>query len=76
MVQTITKLYANGALQTSVTLDEVTYSSIKVGPNGVFASQFDEVNLPSGTAERQLQNGTYQVSGYFDEQTLNPKNNP
>ena len=76
MAQTITKLFANGALQASVELNEVTYSSIKVGPNGIFASQFDEVNLAKGTAERQLTNGTYQVSGYFDEQTINPKNIP
>jgi hypothetical protein len=69
MPQTITKLFPTGILQSSVQFDEVTYSAIKVGPNGVFAAQFDEVNLAADTAERRTNTGTYLVSGYFDEYT-------
>ena len=69
MATTITKLFTTGVLQSSVEFDEVTYSSIKVSPTGVYAAQFDEVNLPAGTAERRTSTGTYQVSGYFDEYT-------
>ena len=43
MATTITKLFPTGVLQSSVEFDEVTYSSIKVGPTGVYAAQFDEV---------------------------------
>jgi hypothetical protein len=39
---TITKLFSTGILQSSVELDEVTYDSIKVSPNGVYADLFDE----------------------------------
>jgi hypothetical protein len=70
MTTTISKLFPTGILQTGVTLDEVTYGSIKVGTNGVFASEFDEVTLTGTTAERRTNIGTYQVSGYFDEYTL------
>ena len=70
MATTISKLFPTGILQTGVTLDEVTYGSIKVGTNGVFASEFDEVTLTGTTAERRTNIGTYQVSGYFDEYTL------
>jgi hypothetical protein len=69
MATTISKLFSTGILQSSVPLDEVTYSSIKVGTNGIFASEFDEVNLTAGTAERRTNTGTYLVSGYFDEYT-------
>jgi hypothetical protein len=34
------------------------------------AFEFDEINLDSGVAERRKYDGTYQVSGYFDEYTL------
>jgi hypothetical protein len=70
MATTISKLFPSGVLQTGVSLDEVTYNSIKVGPSGVFANQLDEINLGSGVAERRLSDGTYQVSGYFDEYSL------
>lgn len=70
MATTISKLFSTGILQSSVVLDEVSYGSIKVGTNGVFASEFDEVNLTSGPAERKTNTGTYQVKGYFDEYTL------
>jgi hypothetical protein len=69
MAQTITKLFSTGILQMSVQLDEITYTSIKVGPNGVFSASFDEVTLSTPTAERRLSTGVYQVSGYFDEYT-------
>jgi hypothetical protein len=69
MATTITKLFSTGILQTGVELDEITYGSIKVGPTGVYAAQFDEVSLDVGTAERRTSTGTYIVSGYFDEVT-------
>ena len=75
MATTISKLFPTGILQTGVTLDEVTYSFIKVGTNGVFASEFDEVNLTGTVAERKTNTGKYQVSGYFDEYTLVPNSN-
>ena len=70
MATTLTKLFPTGILQANVAFDEITYSSIKVGINGVFASQFDEVSLTSGPAERKMSNGTYMVKGYFDEVSL------
>ena len=69
---TITKLFPTGVLQSAVELNEITYNSIKVGPGGVYAAQFNEVNLTAGTAERRTSTGTYMVSGYFDEYTLAP----
>ena len=68
---TITKLFPTGVLQSAVELNEISYTSIKVGPAGVYAAQFNEVNLAAGTAERRTSTGTYLVSGYFDEYTLN-----
>jgi hypothetical protein len=68
---TITKLFSTGVLQSAVELNEISYTSIKVGPAGVYAAQFDEVNLAAGTAERRTSTGTYMVSGRFDEYTLN-----
>ena len=65
---TITKLFANGMLQSSVIFDE-TASSISISPTSVNATLFDEVTLGVGTAERRFSNGTYQVSGFFDEYT-------
>jgi hypothetical protein len=65
---TITKLFANGMLQSSVIFDE-TASSISISPTSVNATLFDEVTLGAGTAERRFSNGTYQVSGFFDEYT-------
>jgi len=72
MATTLTKLFPNGVLQTRVELDEITYSSIKVGPSGVYAAQFDEISLSTSTAERRTSTGTYLVSGYFDEYTIAP----
>lgn len=69
---TITKLFPTGVLQSAVELNEISYTSIKVGPTGVYAAQFDEVNLAAGTAERRTSTGTYMVSGRFDEYTLAP----
>lgn len=43
--------------------------SVKISPTGVYAAQFDEVNLAAGTAERKTNTGTYLVSGSFDEVT-------
>ena len=65
----ITRLFSTGVLQSSVELDEVTYGSIKVSPTGVYAAQFNEVDLTAGTAERRTSTGVYQVSGFFDEYT-------
>ena len=70
MATTITKLFSTGILQSAVELDEISYTSVKVGPSGVYAALFDETNLAAGTAERRTSTGTYLVSGYFDEYTL------
>lgn len=67
MATTISKLYPTGVLQTTVELDEVTYSSIKMSTGGIYAAEFDENTLAAGTAERRTSTGSYQVSGYFDE---------
>jgi hypothetical protein len=67
MATTITKLFSTGILQSSVLFDEITYSSVKISPSGIYAAQFDEINLAAGTAERKTNTGTYLVSGYFDE---------
>jgi len=73
MATTITKLFPNGVLQSSVGLDEVNFNGVvKVGPDGVFAKEFNEIDLAAGTAERRLSDGTYLVSGYFDDYTLAP----
>ena len=65
---TITKLFANGMLQSSVIFDE-TASSISISPTSANATLLDEVTLGSEIAERRFSNGTYQVSGFFDEYT-------
>jgi hypothetical protein len=70
MATTISKLFPTGILQTGVELDEITYNSVKVGPAGVYAAQFDEISLAAGTAESRTSTGVYMVSGYFDEYTL------
>jgi hypothetical protein len=66
---TITKLFSNGLLQSAVELDEITYNSIKITSTGLYASNFDETSNPT-VAERRLSDGTYQVSGFFDEYSL------
>ena len=68
MPTTISKLFSTGILQT-LPLDEVTYNSIKVNSAGVYAAEFDEVNL-TGAVERRTSSGTYLVSGHFDEYAL------
>jgi hypothetical protein len=70
MATTITKLFSTGVLQSGVIFDEVTYNTIKISTSSVYAAQFDEVSLPTSTAERRTNTGTYMVSGYFDEWTL------
>jgi hypothetical protein len=60
----------NGTVTWSATSPSFASSSaIRVSTTGVYASQFDEVNLAAGTAERRTSTGTYLVSGYFDEYT-------
>ena len=66
---TITKLFSNGLLQSAVELDEITYNSIKITSTGLYASKFDETGNPT-VAERRLNDGTYQISGFFDEYSL------
>jgi len=58
-------------------INGVTYNSLtplyfpmmRVSTTGIYAIQFDEVNLDSSVAERRKSDGTYQVPGYFDEYT-------
>ena len=64
---TITKLFPTGVLQTSVELDEITYTSIKVGPTGVYAAEFNELAenltpITTPSANNYNANGT---TGYF-----------
>jgi hypothetical protein len=73
MATTITKLFPTGILQSAVELDEVTYTSIKVSPTGVYAAEFDEVSInpvSNGVAKKEYPNGNLQVAGYFDEYTI------
>ena len=79
MATTLTKSWPSGMLQSSVELDEITHTSIKYGPDGVYAYEFDEVSSPTisptdstPVAERKFPDGTYQVYDYFDEVTLMP----
>jgi hypothetical protein len=68
MATTITKLYRAGVLQSSVEFDEITYTSVKISPTGVYASEFDEVTITGEPiAERRSRDGKLFVSGYFDE---------
>jgi len=69
---TITKLFSNGLLQSAVELDEVTYNSVKISPDGIYSAGFDETTL-TGAAERRTSDGKYLVSGSFDEVSINPK---
>ena len=45
MATTITKLFPTGVLQSAVEFDEISYTSVKVSPTGVYAREFDEVSL-------------------------------
>jgi hypothetical protein len=47
----------------------ITARASGITTSGVYSAEFDEVNLSSGTAERRKSDGTYMVSGYFDEYT-------
>jgi hypothetical protein len=42
-------------------------SKFKVSTTGIYAAEFDEINLDISVAERRKSDGTYQVSGYLDE---------
>ena len=50
------------------------FAGVRVSPNGLYARQFDEVSISTGTAERKTSTGTYMVGGYFNEITLSPSN--
>jgi hypothetical protein len=57
----------------SVTYDNLTpfrLPLMRVSETGIYAYQFDEINLDSSVAERKKSDGVYQVSGYFDDYTL------
>jgi hypothetical protein len=43
------------------------FSKMQITPEQYKSSLFDEINLDSSVAERRKSDGTYQVSGYFDE---------
>ena len=58
----------NGVAYNSLT--PFYFPMMRVSTTGICAVQFDEVNLDAGVAERRKSDGTYQVSGYFDEYTL------
>ena len=51
----ISRISPDGVLKTNVELDEVSFTSIKTGPFGVFAAEFDEVSLSTSTS----------ISGYY-----------
>jgi hypothetical protein len=51
----VTRISSDGVLKTTVELDEVSFTSIKTGPFGVFAAEFDEVSLSTTTS----------ISGYY-----------
>jgi hypothetical protein len=51
----ISRISPDGVLKTNVELDEVSFTSIKTGPAGVFAAEFDEVSLSTSTS----------ISGYY-----------
>jgi len=46
------------------------FSKMQFSPIEYKSIEFDEINLDAGVAERRKSDGTYQVSGYFDEYTL------
>lgn len=70
MATTLTKLFRNGNLQTSVELDEITYTNVKISPTGVYSSEFDEVTIANQpVAERRTRDGKLLISGEFDETT-------
>ena len=54
---------------TSLILDEITTSTIRMSPTSFYAVQFDEVTHP-GVAMRYTSSGTVQINGIFDE--INP----
>jgi len=43
------------------------FSKMQITPERYKSMFFDEINLDSSVAERRKSDGTYQVSGYFDE---------
>ena len=58
MATTLTKLFPTGVLQSRVELNEITYTSIKVGPTGVYAAKFDEVSLAPSILSGLTSGGT------------------
>lgn len=67
---TISRLSANGLLQTSVPLDEVSQTRISQSPTNIFSSEFDEVTInpvTNGLAKRETNDGKLMIAGYFDE---------
>lgn len=71
MATIITKLFRDGVLNSSVEFDEITYTSVKISPTGVYSSEFDEVTMQGElVAERKSRDGKLFVSGYFDEVTF------
>ena len=70
---TVSKLFANGAFQTSVSLDEITRTTVGQSQTGIFASEFDEVTIypvTNGLAKRETNTGKLMVAGYFDEYSM------
>lgn len=64
------RLTNTGILSISGELDEVTLSVIKLTPNNLFASEFDEVSInpiSNGVAKRETADGKLLVSAYLDE---------
>ena len=57
----------NSVSWSSLTPLTPTFSKMQVSPTEYKSTEFDEVNLDAGVAERRKADGTYQVSGYFDE---------
>jgi len=66
----VTRIDSSGIFYSSVPLDEVTQTTNSVSPNGVYASEFDEITLnpiTNGLAKRETFDGKILIAGYFDE---------
>jgi len=66
----VTRIDSSGIFYSSVPLDEVTQTTNSVNPNGVYASEFDEITLnpiTNGLAKRETFDGKILIAGYFDE---------
>lgn len=65
-----TRLTPDGVYILNGELDEVTQSTVSVGTNTVYASEFDEISInpiSSGVSRREHSTGLLQVSDSFDE---------